>query len=149
MFRKLEYEDLQEASLVLWRSFYFAEKNNHSIEGMERFRDLTSPVSLSINTFDEKVILFGAFLDSKMVAVGAVKEKKHILLLYVLPEFQKMGIGSEFLAYMENQCAGRQISLNASDVAVSFYAERGYKICGERTVEENLIYTPMIKKTEQ
>ena len=149
MFRELLYEDLAQASDVLWKSFYFAEKNNHSLQGMERFRDLTSPVSLSINTFDGKLQLFGAFFDEKMVAVGAIKDENHILLLYVLPEYQKRGIGAAFLAYMENRCKGKNITLNSSDYAISFYTSRGFELAGKRTVEEELIYTPMKKKKER
>lgn len=145
MFRELCYEDLKEASDVLWKSFYFAEKENHSLKGLERFRDLTSPVSLSINTFKGKIRLYGAFYEDKMVGVGAVKEEKHILLLYLLPEFQKMGIGSSFLSYMENSCKAKVITLNSSDAAVSFYSKRGYIITGNRSVEEELIFTPMTK----
>lgn len=148
MFRELNYEDLSQASDVLWKSFYFAEKNNHSLAGMERFRDLTSPVSLSINTYEGKLLLFGAFEGDAMVAVGAVKEEKHILLLYVHPEWQKKGIGAAFLAYMENRCKSKTITLNSSDGAIGFYLSQGYTICGARTVEEELIYTPMKKKTK-
>ena len=46
--RELGYDDLEEASEVLWKSFYEAEKKNTSMEGMELFRDLVSPVSLSV-----------------------------------------------------------------------------------------------------
>ena len=126
MIRELFYEDFPFASDVLWKSFYFAEKNNHSICGMERFRDLTSPVSLSLNTFDGSILLYGAFVEEKLVAVGAIKDKNHILLLYVLPEFQKQGIGKELLAYMEDRCKKNEITLNSSDFAIDFYTLKWY-----------------------
>ena len=145
MIRKLEYEDLKAASDVLWKSFYQAEKNNHTMKGMERFRDMTSPVSLSMNTFDGKIELFGYFQENALVGVGALKEKSHILLLYVLKEKQGQGIGKSLLDFMEEKCMGECITLNASDFAISFYEKNGYGRIGTRKIEEDLIFTPMKK----
>ena len=144
--RELCYEDLEMASLVLWKSFYAAEKNNHSMAGMEKFRDLTSAVSLSINTFDGKTLLYGLFSNEKLCAVGALREKKHIVMLYVHPEEQKKGYGVKLLSYMEAVCQGERITLNSSDVAVEFYKKMGYEVSSPRRVEEEMIFTPMIKK---
>lgn len=145
MIREICYEELKTASEILWKSFYEAEKNNHSIEGMELFRDLTDPVSLSINTYDGKVVLYGYFEKGSLLAVGALKEKKHILMLYVSPAEQKKGIGVKLLEYMEKKCEGDHITLNASDVAVSFYQKYGYRTVGERRITDGLIGTPMQK----
>ncbi len=145
MIRRLEYEDFEAASVVLWKSFYQAEKNNHTINGMERFRDLVAPVSLSMNTFDGKIELFGYFQDGELIGVGALKEKKHILLLYVLKEKQGLGFGKKLLFYMEGRCIGEKITLNASDSAISFYEKNGYYKIGKRKIEEDLIFTPMEK----
>lgn len=146
MIREIEYEELKEASDLLWKTFYETEKNNHSMAGMERFRDLVEPVSLSINTFDGAVQLFGYFEDQKLYAVGALKDKNHILMLYVLPLKQKSGIGKEMLLFLESKCETNSISLNSSDVAVSFYEHFGYSVCGKRNEKEGLISTPMQKK---
>ena len=146
MIREICYEELKAASDVLWKSFYEAEKNNHSLEGMELFRDLTDPVSLSINTFDGSIALYGYFEEEKLLAVAALKQKKHVLMLYVLPSEQKKGIGKKLLEYMEKQCKSERITLNASDVAVSFYQKYGYRITGERKIENGLIGTPMEKE---
>ena len=145
MIRELVYEDLQTASQVLWKSFYEAEKNNHTMTGMELFRDLTDPVSLSINTFQGDVVLYGFFDNDEMLAVGGLKEKKHILMLYVLPLAQGKGVGKELLAFMESICEGDQITLNSSDFAIPFYQHHGFAICGDRNENDGLISTPMVK----
>ena len=146
MIRELVYEDLKSASQVLWKSFYEAEKNNHSMAGMELFRDLTDPVSLSINTFDGSVVLFGYFDNDVLKAVAALKDKSHILMLYVLPSEQGMGIGKKLLAFMERCCEGDVITLNSSDFAIPFYQHFGFTICGERNETDGLISTPMKKR---
>lgn len=145
MIRGLLYEDYQDASEVLWRSFYNAEKEIHSMKGMEIFRDLTSPVSLSISAFDGSCEYFGYFLNEKLVAVGAVKEKKHILMLYVLPEYQGQGIGCRLLSYLENVCLSDVITLRSSDGALSFYKKMGFVPTGSREISQELIGTPMEK----
>lgn len=142
--RALKYEDLDVASKVLWKSFYEAEKNHTSMKGMEFFRDLISPVSLSVNTFDGSTRLFGAF-DEDLIAVGALKGEGHILLLYVLPDFAKKGIGSQLLSYMENVSKGNVFTLNAAIGAVSFYKKHGYQTAGEEREEEGMIFIPMKK----
>lgn len=145
MIREIRYEELKVASDVLWKSFYDAEKNNHTMAGMELFRDLIEPVSLSINTLDGQIRLFGYFEEKSLLAVGAIKEKKHILMLYVLPNSQKMGIGKKLLAYLESKCDAKELTLNSSDVAIPFYQRFGYLICGERNEKDGLISTPMRK----
>ena len=144
--RELCYDDLEKASLVLWKSFYNAEKNNHSMAGMEKFRDLTSAVSLSINTYDGKTSLYGLFCGEDLCAVGALREKKHVVMLYVHPEEQNKGYGARLLSYMEALCNEDCITLNSSDVAVDFYKKMGYEVVSSRRVEEEMIFTPMMKK---
>lgn len=149
MIRSLVYEDYETASRVLWQSFYHAEKNIHTLKGMETFRDLTTPVSLSISAFDGSAEYFGYFLEEKLVAVGAVKEKKYILMLYVLPEFQGQGIGRKLLEFMENYCSASIITLRSSDIALSFYRLMGYIPTGPREIVGELIGTPMKKSLKK
>ena len=144
--RPLSDSDLPAASRVLWKSFYEAEKHNTSMDGMERYRDLVDPISLAVNSADGSVLFFGAF-DPDLVAVGALKEKGHVLLLYVLPEYAGRGVGSALLDRLESLCETDRVTLNASDGAVPFYEKRGYRKTGERMVQEGMIVTPMEKKS--
>ena len=146
MIRRLEFKDYENASLVLWKSFYHAEKNIHSVKGMETFRDLTTPVSLSISEYDGSAEYFGYFKEDLLVAVGAVKEKKHILMLYVLPEYQGQGIGRDLLLFLEDFCTENVITLRASDAGLPFYEKHGYKVQGPREIQDELIGTPMKKE---
>ena len=143
--RELLYEDLEEASLLLWKSFYEAEKKSCSMAGMELFRDLTSPVSLSMNTYDGKNVLYGAFVQKELVAVGLIREKKKIVMLYVHPDSWRQGYGAHLLEFMERACDSDEIVLNASDFAVPFYEKRGYVKIAPRRNENELYVTPMKK----
>ena len=143
--RELEYEDLEEASFVLWKSFYETEKHNFSLRGMEKFRDATGAVSLSMSLFQGEIRLFGAFEKEALCGVGAIKGESHILLLYVLPEYFRKGFGSALLAHMLARCKGTSVRVNASDTAVPFYEKYGFAKVGERREEEDFIFTPMEK----
>lgn len=145
-FRALRDDELELASKLMWKSFYQAEKNHTSMAGMERFRDLTDPICLAMNTFSGEICLFGAFSEEKALAVGAVKFPGHILLLYVNPEEQGRGIGEKFLGYLEGQCTAKSISVNSSETAVPFYEKNGYTVIGPVCEEEGMITRPMIKK---
>ena len=143
--RELEYEDLEEASKVLWKSFYEAEKHNFSLRGMEKVRDATSPVSLSMSTVDGMIALYGAFENGALCGVGALRRGNHVLLLYVRPDHWRRGFGSALLRHMEELCAPGRITVNSSDPAVPFYEAHGYAVTGPRRVEDDYIFTPMEK----
>ncbi len=142
--RELEYEDMEEASRVLWKSFYEAEKNAFSMRGMEKFRDLTSPVSLSMATFDGTLTLYGAFEENELLAVGALRAN-HVLLLYVRPDRQRLGIGSALLSFLEERAPAGNLTVNSSDGGVPFYEKHGFTVTAPRREEEDFIYTPMEK----
>lgn len=143
--KKLGENEMASASKLLWESFYETEKNNFSMRGLEKFRDLTSEISLKMNTFDDYIALFGAFEGDELLGVGAVREKKHIFLLYVKKGYYRKGIGSFLLSYLESECVTDEITVNASDCGVAFYEKHGFKKVKNRTIEDDFIFTPMKK----
>lgn len=144
-FRKLGENEIASASKLLWESFYETEKNNFNMRGMEKFRDLTSEISLKMNTFDDYISLYGAFEEEELLGVGAVREKKHIFLLYVKKGYYRRGIGSFLLSRLESECVTDEITVNASDCGVGFYASKGFVKIKDRTIEDDFIFTPMKK----
>lgn len=145
MIREICYEELEAASIVIWKSFYEAEKNHTSMSGMELFRDMISPVSLSMNTYQDDVQLYGAFSDERLTAVGALKDSNKILMLYVHPEVWGEGIGSMLLSFLEDRALGDEIVLNSSDFALNFYKKKGYVKSAKKRIENELCFTPMKK----
>ena len=137
-------EELPKASELLWKSFYFSERKNTSVEGMELFRDLTDPISLAMNRVDGSLRLFGAWKKEVLVGIFAWKIPSHLLLLYVHPEYKHQGIGREMLNFVLQNIKGNCITVNSSDEAVSFYQKFGFETYGPRTEEKGMIYTPMV-----
>ena len=117
------------------------------MEGMELFRDLTSPVSLAMHCFSEGLQLYGLFSpQEELLAVGGVKLPDRILMLYVRFDQKKKGLGSKLLSYLESLCQGERILLNSSDEAVSFYLKHSYHVASSRTVDKGISFTPMEKR---
>ena len=142
--RRLRASEWDAASRVIWNSFYDSAPFT-PMNAMERFRDLVSPMSLAMNAADGSIRFFGTFDKGALVGVGAVKEHREILMLYVLPTAQCHGIGTKLLKAMELTVVG-DIYLNASDYALAFYQKRGYVPRAPRRMEGDLPVTPCVKQ---
>ena len=144
--RKLKSEELTEASKVMWASFYAAEKDKTSLEGMTTFRDLVEPLSLQMNSFAGDVMFYGAFEGEKLVGAGALKDKKHVLLLYVLPQEQKRGVGSRLLTKLLSLTDEPDVTVNAAPDAVPFYEKNGFSAVAAPQIKDGIRFVPMIRK---
>lgn len=89
--------------------------------------------------------------DSSIIGTGCFKEN-HITRVYVAPEFQGKGYGSQILRCLENEIASNYETavLDASLPAALFYEHRGYKTLRHETCtvgkEAVLVYEIMEKK---
>ena len=144
--RKLKFEELPEASRVLWTSYYAAENGKTALEGMTTFRDLTEPLSLQMNSLSGDALFYGAFRDRKLIAVGAVKERRHVLLLYVLPQEQRSGVGSLLLKKLLAQMSTAEVTVNAAPEAVPFYEKHGFSIRSSLQIKDGIRFVPMSRR---
>lgn len=144
--RSLTLDDLPEASRVLWKSYYAAENGKTDLEGMTTFRDLTEPLSLQMNAYQGDVLFYGAFKGDKMIAVGALKDRRHLLLLYVLPEEQRKGTGSRLLQRLLSMATVPDPTVNAAPDALPFYERHGFVPLSPLQVKDGIRFIPMIMK---
>lgn len=142
--RLLAPEELPAASDVLWKSYYAAENGKTSLEGMTTFRDLVAPLSLQMNAFAGDVLFYGAFDRETMVGVGAVKDASHVLLLYVLPQEQRRGVGSRLLKRLLRRTGAAAVTVNAAPDAVPFYEKHGFVAVASLQVKDGIRFIPMI-----
>jgi len=71
--------------------------------------------------------------DDRVIGFGGIDTtaREHLRWLYLLPEFQRSGVGSRILSDLERVAwkSGLQsIRLHATPNAVQFYAKRGYTL---------------------
>lgn len=94
----------------------------------------------------------GALADEDIIVGTGCYDGNHITGVYVLPDYQGQGCGSQIMNFLESEIAKKydMAVLDASLPAVCFYEHRGYKTIGHGTYElENdvkLVYEIMEKK---
>ena len=165
--RELKHEEFEKASALIWKTFYAFDSAGYTMAGMEKFRDVTSTVSLQINSFDGRMNVYGAFAEEDaLIGVCAVRiktypedgkdfvnEKNHLTLLFVDGAYHKNGVGKALAEKAVSDAKkalaahgekdGGAITVNSSDQAVGFYEKLGFVKTGERRVEDGIISTPM------
>ncbi len=94
----------------------------------------------------------GVLVDGNVIVGTGCYDKNHITGVYVLPDYQKKGCGSQILNELEATIAKKfdTAILDASLPAVCLYEHRGYQTVGHGSYElENgvkLVYEIMEKK---
>lgn len=67
----------------------------------------------------------------------------YIAQLYVLPEFQGLGIGSKLVASIKSIAKAESLELKAFLNAVSFYKSLGFKQTAQARSSNRIIFVPM------
>lgn len=142
--RKLNEADFEEASRMIFHTFYKYILPTYTTEGVEFFRDTTSPMSFKMNTFDGSIILYGAFEDDVLVGVLGKRGTNHICLFFTHKDHMGKGIGKKLFAYfLDTTVSGLPVTVNASDYGVPIYEKLGFVKKSHRREENGTVYTPM------
>ena len=82
----------------------------------------------------------------KIVGLLCSKQRFHVFHFFILPDYQCQGIGTRlwrnYLMHIPNQ-HGLKITVNASDFALDFYKQLGFRVSGQRQIKNGLVHTPM------
>ncbi len=142
--RKLEDADFEEASRMIFHTFYKYILPTYTTEGVEFFRDTTSPMSFKMNTFDGSVTLYGAFLENTLVGVIGKRGTNHICLFFTHKDYMGKGIGKKLFNYFLSTTKKEiPVTVNASDFGIPIYKKLGFIKAGERKEENGTVYTHM------
>lgn len=137
-------EDFEEASRMIFRTFYKYIMPTYTTEGIEFFRDTTSPLSFKMNTYDGSVTLYGAFDKETMVGVLGKRGTNHICLFFVNCDYMGKGIGKKLFGYfLDTTDKALPVTVNASDYGIPIYEKLGFVKTDERKSENGTVYTPM------
>lgn len=143
-FRKLEENDFEEASRMIFKTFYKYILPTYTIEGVEFFRDTTSPLSFKMNTYDGSITLYGAFFEDVLVGVLGKRGTNHICLFFVNCDYMGQGIGKKLFNYFIKTVDNTiPVTVNASDYGIPIYEKLGFNKTGERKEDNGTVYTPM------
>ena len=92
--------------------------------------------------------------NSNIVGTGSIQHGNEIARVFVLPEFQGRGFGSEIIEHLERQvaCSHNFVSLHASLPAYLMYIKRGYTQVAFETIiapGETILCVPVLQKKLQ
>ena len=148
MIEKLDIDMMPEASRLIWKSFYRAEKDNFSLEGMELFRDMTQPPVLQLEILKGTTHFWGRFENGELIGVLALR-KNRIVLLFVREDSQRRGIGTELVRFAAGICQGELLTVDSSPSSVEFYKKLGFVPSGPLSGKGNIISMPMQARRER
>lgn len=145
--RQIRGAEFEPAMKIVWNTFLEFEGKIYTQEGIKSFYDFISDPLLERMFLLGEYLIFGAFLDDKMVGVAGVRNQSHLSLLFVEKEYHKMGVGSALVfsafRYSMEKYKEYRFSVNSSPYAVEFYHKLGFQDTAGQLVKDGVIYTPM------
>jgi len=129
-------------------------KDYDFIEILDVFKDIVyDPSENNINNIlmeyeqDKNRIMYGYFLDKKLVGIIGVKnnfENIEVLHFGVHPEYRDNKLGTELMDYIKEK--GKTIILSTDDDAIIFYEKYGFKYTSYyeekyKKIRYNCVYT--------
>ena len=132
---------------LVWRVFKEFEAPEYSDEGIQEFQNFIVLDSVKKRLGSGKLLMWGYWVNDKIVGMIATKPPCHISLLFVDKNHHRKGIAKSLFGnildyYIENS-AYDEITVNSSPYAVEFYHRLGFiDIDTEKTVN-GLRFTPM------
>jgi len=86
------------------------------------------------------------FLDSELVGIAAMREKKHFYHLFVSPKYHCKGIAKSLWHHLKSDAVSSGINMftvNSSIYAVPIYIKFGFTPTGELQTKNCINYVPM------
>ena len=124
--RFFEDKDAEELSVLIKTTLVTSNSEDYSDKAIRVLCDAYSPDKLVVQS--KKADVFVASQNGKLIGTISLDEDL-ITVMFVLPEYQKKGIGRELLEYVEQQAKKKGIKflkVRASLTAYKFYEKNGY-----------------------
>lgn len=85
----------------------------------------------------------------KIVGTALATDTGYVSLMYVHPDYQRLGIGRQLLRHIEftsalNNC--ESVDLKSTQTACDFYERMGYLITGKEEIFLGMLVVPMAKR---
>ena len=145
--RQIRREEFDQAMAIAWKSFLEFEADIYTKQGVKSFYDFIYDPLLEKMFLLGSYLIFGAFIEGKMVGIAGVRNQNHLSLLFVEKEYHKMGIGSALVSsafqYSFQEYKEREYTVNASPYAVEFYHMLGFWDVSAEISKDGITYTPM------
>ena len=140
--RKLEQKDLEIVSSLCIKAFMNSVAPSLSNEGVDTFQSIASVGGFSNRMKEDNIIL--VYEENGIVnGVIELKEGRHVAMLFVVPDFQKKGIGRALVSAVMTYTRVETITVSASLNSIPAYFKYGFICSGDPDEKSGLKYQPM------
>ena len=142
--KKIEFENLDKALDLTWKTFLEYEAPDYSQEGIEEFK----------KSIDDKEWLlarefYGAYQDNILLGLIATKDKSHIALFFVDGKYHRRGIGRKLFEKVLEENDKDYFTVNSSPYAKEVYEHLGFECVNSIQCINGLKFYPMAMKVKQ
>ena len=137
-------DKINEAIELAHNTFLQFVAPDYSQVGCDSFRCFIYGGDIERKIKDGSMFVCGAYNEDKsLVGMCAVRDAKHISLLFVKKGFLRQGIGRMLLDFAVEKCKVPEITVNSSPYGVQFYINFGFVQTECQKNDDGIIYTPM------
>lgn len=145
--KKVDFNLIEDAFSLVMDVFMEFDAPDYSKQGVETFRNSIIESEEFKNRFKiGEQIMFGAFIDNKIIGIIAISVRNHISLLFVDKKYHRMGVATELFNTIIKELGfkkGDKIKLNSSPYAIGFYSNIGFVSTDLCRTKDGIKYTPM------
>jgi len=138
----MEKNDAEEVSKIVISSFLHSVADHLSDEGIATFMDISSPESFR-NRLNEDNLMFVSESADGIKGIVELKKGRHVAMMFVAPEMQRMGIGRELIEEALKHSRTNPVTVSASLTSVIAYEKYGFEIVGPEKEKQGIRYRPM------
>lgn len=140
-------EELGVASFI-WKVFEAFEAPCYSQEGIDEFKTYIAPEALAARCQSGDYFVLCCLSRAEILGVIAIRDYKHISLLFVKKEMHRQGIARKLLKKAIENCRVadatiQTITVNSSRYAVEAYERLGFVKTGSEQEKNGIRFTPM------
>lgn len=145
--RFIDLEEWDEAMELVYRTFLEFDAPEFTEEGIQQFREFISDNTIKRMFEEGSFQMIGAYDHMKLVGVLALREDRHISLLFVDRDYHRQGIGRKLILIIANYVLLKLhqdvITVNSSPYAEEFYHKMGFVNISDQLEMDGIKYTPM------
>lgn len=140
-YRLLEKKEIKQVILLVDQVAKKHVFNDYDQEGIDSFNQ----VNQESFYLDRHNLTYVALENDQIVAMATLSNNNHLSLLFVLDNYQHLGIGTKLLKIIDNLVLG-DLSVNSGIEAKNFYLKAGFELTDRLIKKDGILYYPMIKK---
>lgn len=137
-----------EVSRLVWQVFEEFEASEYKQEGIDEFKQYIAPEVISSRCAAGRFFVVCCKRGEEIVGVAAVRDNRHLSLLFVRREDQRKGIARRLLGMAIEACREidpelQSMTVNSSRYAVAVYEKLGFESTGPEEEKNGIRFTPM------